>query len=275
MNNLNDIVNLTSESMAEAAARDLLAIRTAGDPDGGFTMPDIVWLLVRTVATGRQIGRLILDADELADARRKLNRFLDIAIAGGWRGIDLLETLMAKGVASDRLEALARKAGRYCDNRPDLLDELLEEAFGTEAPKKVRRITTNAPLPEVLHQTLPKVVLRRSMDEHFQRKVEIDGEERICMSPEAILLMAAKMGYDPEETGDCGVGEPAALRIVDSVFNAATTAGYSRVEALRQMLTDGPHGCETMAAIEHLTGECGTEVIVRGMRAAGLNLQGG
>jgi hypothetical protein len=273
MTKLTELLNLSIESMAEAAARDLHAICTSGDPEGGLSMPDMTWLLVRTVTTGKQVGGLILDAEELSDARQKMSRFLDIAIAGGWRGIDLLETLIAKGVVSERLEGLARKAGGYCNNRPDLLDELFREIFGEDVSECIAHVPCTAPTPEALQPVKPAVELRNPMDQHF-RLIKVDGEEHYVMSPEATLLVAAQSGYDPSEAVDCADGGIKARAVVDSVLMRAAQVGYSRQEALRTMLTTGPYGRETLAAIEHLTGECGFDVIVRGMSEAGFRFGG-
>lgn len=271
---ITDILALTPESMAEATAHDLHAIRTPGIPDGGFAVPDVVWLLVRTVTTGRQAGGLILTSEELADAKRKMTNFLDIAIAGGWRGLDLLETLMAKGVASERLEALARKAGRYCDNRPDLIDGLFKDAFGPDISEFVHRTTTTTPAPEGLAPIGPEVVLRKPMDHHCHLSTDETGEELYFLSAEATLATIAQIGHDPQEAADATDGGCKARHAVDCVLNAAHSVGYSRVDALRQMLTAGPYGRETIAAIEHLTGECGANVIARGLAAAGFNFGG-
>lgn len=257
--------------LVERAARDMLGISTDG---ANFSLPDMVWLLVRTVTTGRQVGGIVLYDHELAEARQRLGKLLDVAVAGGWRGMDLLDTLMTKGAATERLEALARKAGAYCDNRPDLLDVLFKEQFGDEVAQCVERRTTHAPRLQALPPIKPAVTLRRPMHEHFKERTDDGGEPFYVMTTEATLLMAAQTGHDPAQAGDCGDGGANARAAVAGVLKAAAEAGYSRSEALRQMLTRGPHGVETMAAIEHLTGECGADVIVRGMRATGFNFEG-
>ncbi|MFM2059477.1 MAG: hypothetical protein RLY71_3862 [Pseudomonadota bacterium] len=259
-----------SADLVDRVARDLFGISTDGT---GFSLPDTVWLLVRTVTTGRQAGGIVLDDHELAEARQRLGKLLDVAAAGGWRGMDLLDTLMTKGVASERLEALARKAGAYCDNRPDLLDTLFKELFGDEAAQCVERWTTDAPRPQAMPPIKLAVALRRPMHEHFKASIDGDGQPLYVMTTEATLLTVAQMGHAPAQAGDCVDGGAKARAAAAGVLKAAADAGYSRTEALRQMLTRGPYGVETMAAIEHLTGECGAGVIVRGMRDAGFNFR--
>lgn len=257
--------------LVERAARDMLGISTDGVR---LSLPDMVWLLVRTVTTGRQVGGIVLYDDELTEARQRLGKLLDVAAAGGWRGMDLLDTLMAKGAATERLEALARKAGTYCDNRPDLLDAMFKEQFGDDAAHCIERRTSDAPRPQALPPSQPAVTLRRPMAEHFKACADDDGEPFYVMTTEATLLMVAQTGHDPAQARDCDDGGATARKAVDGVLKAAAQAGYSRTEALRQMLTRGPYGIETMSAIEHLTGECGADVIVRGMRATGFNFEG-
>lgn len=272
-NTIKNILKTSAGDLAAAAALDMRGIMTG--PDGHASMADVVWMLVRTVTTGRQMGGIIMYPDDLAEARGRLSKMLDIAIAGGWRGIDLLETLMARGVASDRLEALARKAGRYCDNCPDMLRELFTEVFGAEAVGAlIKHVPADErprlhPLPEVR----PAVTLRRPMSEHIVMSV-IDGEEQAMLSAEATLMTVAQIGHDPAEASDCTDGGAKARAAVEGVLQAAAEAGYSRVQSLRAMLTSGPYGRETLAAAEHLTGECGPGVITRGMGAAGFTFKG-
>ncbi|ACB34453.1 hypothetical protein Lcho_2187 [Leptothrix cholodnii SP-6] len=266
----NKTFDLTAD-LVERAARDMLAISTDRKT---FSMPDMVWLLVRTVTTGRQVGGIVLYDDELTEARQRLGTLLDVAVAGGWRGMDLLDTLMAKGAANERLEALARKAGAYCDNRHDLLDALFKEHFGDDVAQCVERRTSDAPRPQALPPIQPAMKLRRPMHEHFKERTNEHGERFYEMTAEATLLMSAQTGHDPKESIDCGDGGAAARKLVNGVLKAAAQAGYSRTEALRQILSSGPYGVETMAAIEHLSGECGAGVIARGMRDAGFNIGG-
>ncbi len=263
--------NPASIDLVNAAARDMLNL---AEPDGGFSMPVLVWMMVRTCTTGKQVGGIVLYPEELTETRERLGKLLDVATAGGWRGMDLLDTLMSKGVASDRLEALARKAGAYCDNCPELLHELFTELFGPDAAQHVERRPSNRPQPEVLRPVKPVVTLRRPMAGHFKKAMADDGEEHYVMTPEATLLTVAQHGYDPAEARDCRDGGDAARKMVSAVLKAADEAGYSRTKALRMILTQGPYGVETMAAIEHLTGECGVDVIVRGLRAVGVKFGG-
>lgn len=271
---IKNLLNTTADNLAAAAAQDLRSIMTG--PDGKASMADVVWMLVRTVTTGRQMGGIIMYPDDLAEARGRLSKMLDIAIAGGWRGIDLLETLMARGAASDRLEALARKAGRHCDNRPDLLRELFAEMFGADAAESftMTMAAEDADLPpQPLPPVRPATPLRRPMCEHITMGV-IDGEEQAVLSAEAMVTVVAQMGHDPAQASDCADGGAKARAAVQGVLKAAAEAGYSRVQSLRTMLTSGPYGRETLAACEHLTGECGPGVITRGMGAAGFNFKG-
>lgn len=271
---IKNLLNATADFLADpeaAVSRDFASIATA--PSGGANMADMVWLMTRTVATGKQLGGTILDDDELAEARRRLYALLDIAVAGGWRGIDLLETLMARGIASDRLEALARKAGRYADNRPDLLKAHFDELFGRDTSQYIKTVTTNEPRPEPLPHVRSVVKLRKPMAEHY-KMTTIDGEEQAVMTVEATLMMMAQIGHDPAQAADCNDGGGKARASVEGVLKVAKEEGYSRMDTLRAMLTSGPYGRETMAAIEHLTGELGTGVIVRGMKAVGFNFRG-
>lgn len=268
-----NLLNTTSGDLAEAAARDLRGITTG--PNGLASMADVVWMLVRTATTGKQMGGIIMYPDDLAEARARLSKMLDIAVAGGWRGIDLLETLMARGVASDRLEALARKAGRYCDNRPDLLQELFTEVFGAETTEMfVTHIPAGEEAPPApLAEVRPVAALRKPVSEHVVMSV-IDGEKEAVLSAEATLVMVAQIGHDPAQAADCRDGGQTARAAVAGVLKVAGEVGYSRLESLRAMLTSGPYGRETLVACEHLTGECGSGVIVRGMKVAGFNFKG-
>lgn len=267
------ILNTTADDLVEAAARDLRGIVTG--PDGLASMADVVWMLVRTIVTGKQVGGILMYPDDLAEARARLSKLLDIAHAGGWRGIDLLETLMARGAASERLELLARKAGRYCDNRPDLLRELFTEVFGADATEMfvMQSTSVDHDAPALLPEVRSDPALRKPVSEHCVMRV-IDGEEQAVLSAEAVLVLVAQTGHDPAQAAECGDGGAKARAAVAGVLKAAGEAGYTRLAALRTMLTSGPYGRETLAACEHLTGECGPDVIVRGMEAVGFRFKG-
>lgn len=244
---------------------------TATSSPDHFGMPDVIEMLVRAVTTCRQVDGLALSADGLAEARGRLNKVLAIAHAGGWRGGDLLETSMARGVASERLDALAREAGRYADTQPDLIEAMFVDLFGAEAAAEcVVRGPAAAPAPEVLAPIPSTTPLRSPVAHHF-RVGAIDGNDEGVLSAEAVLVLMAEYGHDPESARDCDDGGARARAAVAGVLKAAGEAGYSRVEALRIMLTGGPFGRETLAACEHLADECGRDVISRGMAAAGIN----
>lgn len=267
-----DFKHLFPTDLTERAVSDLAAARTG--QDGMFAMQDVVWILVRSLATGQQSGGVLMYPDEMAEGRRRLGRVLDIAVAGGWRGQDLLETLMARGIASERLEAIARKAGRYCDNRPDLIHALFADLFGeAEANECLAIVEGSETAPACPPDVTPKVNLRRPWAEHAKTTTGDDGEDLIFMSPEATLLIVATYGFDPAEIADSKDGGAKARQVIECVLATVATAGYSRVAGLRVMLTEGPYGLETLAAIEHMTGEIGTGAIQSGMAASGLKFR--